>query len=213
MYRHMGLTDKAKQTWTEARDIAKQYNHGLAYGLALRNLAVLEHLEGRFEAAESMLVEAIQIFESHDDSRWLGSALSALGRMYTHAERLSEAKQCIERALEHKRKIQEIPGISGCLANLAVVHTELGEYARALQLLEEGARLAQDHVIEEEYANCLIQKLRIEVRTGSANAPQTAHEVRQICERLGATSFLQEIDGIERNLDEQESGHRDVPIW
>lgn len=202
MYLQMGQRDKARTTWNQAREIARTSNCQVAYGLAQRNLAVMECSSGNYDRAEAMLLEAIDIFESLGEKRLLGSGLSALGELYTRVGKLSDARNCIERGLDYKRQIEEIPGITGCLVSLAAVHIELGEYEVAANLMDEGIRLSREHHILEEYANCLIQRLRLELITDRNTARETLDEAKQICERLGATVFLQEIRQISLALKE-----------
>jgi len=107
--------------------------------LTLNDLGLICFKTGRYVEAETLYVEAMEMWESAGSSGGVASALNNLGGLYYKEGRYEEALQCHERALRLRRKHYN-PGyteIAGSLNHLGVLYCDFGRFFEAEEAFRE----------------------------------------------------------------------------
>jgi DNA-binding SARP family transcriptional activator len=136
-----GRDEEAAAALHEALGLALRFDlpaHGAA---ASRELGYVEFLQGRYERAEGWLSRAAEVAGDHAAERGrigsvLGSVLSDTARYPAAVERLSEARDCSERAGNGREA-------AFALAMLGRVHLLRGDLASAAATLDESLDTAR----------------------------------------------------------------------
>ena len=133
--------DAAKIAYEKVLDLGVSNMH--AEARALGNLGAVLHDRRRFDDAYASYVEAIALFESLGDQRYLGLALMNLAILDEERGRLDEARRRFERALVCLEAVRDRRLVGIALSNLGTLDLERGDYAAALDSQERArARLA-----------------------------------------------------------------------
>lgn len=126
-------------------------------GQLLLRLARIRSIQGRFETALEVGLEAAAIFERGEDARGLTTALRLLGDAYTSLGRLDEAIACLHRGLDAAERVGNVEEIGGCLMNLGLVDLKRGNIDSAVRFtrraLEEFERVGHASGRAIGYAN------------------------------------------------------------
>lgn len=111
--------------------------------LYLLNLGVARSLSGQGVAAEPLLLESLEIYESThtDDSREKAAAMREIGKLRTHLNRSVEAERQLSEAAAMYRRVYggDHIDVADCLAWQAVARYKLGHVGDARQLIDEAA--------------------------------------------------------------------------
>lgn len=113
----------------------KNYPEGYVTAESKRNLAEIYELNEEWEKVESMLLEALNIYEKilASDHQKIALSLNGLGRFYYAQGNFTKAVQYYERCLEILEKAKEVNPVNyiNSLNNLGLLHQEMGDYDKA----------------------------------------------------------------------------------
>lgn len=117
----------------------------------MTSLATTYHEVGRFDEAEPLLKDVLQIFCVNFPSNYTdtAAALSNLALFYSIQGRYSEAEPLYKEALRIERFVSQTQsnGLIVVLADLAILYSKQKRYNEAKPLLEEALIIAQSSVI------------------------------------------------------------------
>jgi tetratricopeptide (TPR) repeat protein len=178
-YRRQQLPDKAMSAYTRSRSLyqrmmaerPERLEYRLGYAVLLRHFAGFVQAQKDLDKSEEMIAESRQILErleipskTFDCREEMLQTLSAQGRIYNARGKHAEAKQVLERAVEHGRQlVRDFPShirprsiLGSACNNLYITHLRTMNTVAALQALEEACRLheslVKDQPLVAEYA-------------------------------------------------------------
>jgi non-specific serine/threonine protein kinase/serine/threonine-protein kinase len=152
VYTNLGLYDEAETPLVHALEeqrgaLGPSHPDTLT---STRRLAWLYLLQGRYEDAESVCLEALEAGGESTPARW--ALMGRLGSVYTNLGRYDEAESLLLEALRAQRRAltEDDPDTRASMANLANLYVYTGRYEDAeplrLRLLEVERRLlGEDH--------------------------------------------------------------------
>ncbi|MES2949372.1 MAG: ATP-binding protein [Pseudomonadota bacterium] len=147
-------------------ELARSTGWAVALGPCLRQMGEIMGAMGRLDAAQSMLDEAMQIYEPLRNSRNYGSVLTSLGELAhtrgDYARALGFFRQQAERAQHMGQTDQAIDAHIG-IANALL---QLGDDAQAEQAVVAGLGLAQDQGAAVSEVSALRTHARIHALRG-----------------------------------------------
>jgi tetratricopeptide (TPR) repeat protein len=115
-----------------------------ALGDVLLGLGYLLWLRGEYDAAESMLDEALQVLEPAADRARLASAYSHLGIVADLKQDIASASARHQRALEIRREMNDLSGVAASLNNLGLLSMKAGDYNAAEEQYEESLQIDRE---------------------------------------------------------------------
>jgi serine/threonine protein kinase/Tfp pilus assembly protein PilF len=183
-YAALGLFDRAASHLESAIDrLTVDPGRGhLATAKALGNLGELYRKQGRFEEAEPLLVEALELkrrFVS-DDEVSLAISINNLGLMYRDQGRPEDAEPLLEEALELERthRGEEEVGTLTAIHNLALLYLDLGRVDEAAELFARNLE-SWRRVVGEEHPFTLAATQVLAAAYGQAGRVDEAVELLQ----------------------------------
>jgi tetratricopeptide (TPR) repeat protein len=132
-----GKVDQAILFINEGITIAREQQKSDLLSGFLQQLAHAERLQGNLNAAHTALSQAEDIMRSRGNLRGLAQILGDRGLLFTRQGRYKEAWSCHEKEGAISRDLNEQHGIESSLFGQVNILKELGEYARALYLMEQ----------------------------------------------------------------------------
>ncbi len=129
--------------------IELQKEFGLEEDLAtsLNNLALLYHSQGRYEQAEPLFVQALELCQRllGEDHPHVASSLNNLALLYKSQGRYTEAELLQMQALELWQRLlgEDHPDVASSLNNLALLYNAQGHYEEAEPLLEKALKICE----------------------------------------------------------------------
>ena len=143
----------AIEYFQKAIDLQKELGQELELANSLNNLALLYYSQGRYEQAEPLLVQALEmrkriLGEHHPD---VANSLNNLAGLYDSQGRYEEAEPLLVQALEMRKRIlgEHHPDVASSLNNLASLYDSQGRYEQAeplyVQALEIFKRILGEH--------------------------------------------------------------------
>lgn len=103
----------------------------------LLGLGVVLRQRGEYEAATTMLTEALTLYAAQENQPEVATALTRLGGVAFLRRDFTAARNAWEQALTIRRAIGDREGEGSSLLNIAQVCTSLGDYGAALPLLRQ----------------------------------------------------------------------------
>ena len=144
--RMLGRYDEMRRCLEEALQIRREAGDAKAYAFASAALAEVLIEQGRYEAAEEALNEALTTLELYGPSRFLAATHSMANLLYcsqdTPIAKLLVRKHA-ERALDYARQIGNPRLLREVLVDVAFAQTRSGAPERALALTAEAEGLAE----------------------------------------------------------------------
>ena len=112
-----------------------------ALSYALVNQATIVRVRGDFEHSRALLGESDSRFLAAGDER--GRADVLVRRAYLHVAEgsIPGARDCLEQALDYRRRTNDRRGIGLALSGLGMIDTDVGDYAEAERRLDEARSL------------------------------------------------------------------------
>jgi tetratricopeptide (TPR) repeat protein len=144
----------AIQYFRKAADLQKELGLEEDFALTLNNLAELYYYQGRYDQAEPLFLQALELRkrllgEDHPD---IATSLNNLAGLYYYQGRYDQAEPLYLQALELRKRLlgEDHPSVASSLNNLALLYESQGRYDQAeplyLQALELRKRLlGEDH--------------------------------------------------------------------
>ncbi|MBX9685338.1 MAG: CHAT domain-containing protein [Candidatus Obscuribacterales bacterium] len=137
--------EKAMKLMREASEITNQENVGdtRAVGLALKQLAVLQHDLGDFEGSVKTYKKAIGFYESDLNYELQADAYKSLGDTCIDLNRISEARDAYQRGLDVLKEEPDDTMIANLLLGLGVAEASMGNFDEALKLHNKAYEMAK----------------------------------------------------------------------
>lgn len=148
---YVGDYEKAKECFLKEIQIKKIRNpkDSTIFG-TLNNIAIIFANTGNLPKAEEYFRIALQtaIRQGHDNG--LGNGYNNLGVIKIMQKTLDSVMYYLEKGMYYRRKINDIPNLSGSYNNFALYYKELKNYKLALKYADTALQLANDvHAMTE----------------------------------------------------------------
>ncbi len=167
-----GKFDSAFTEATRAQAAARAAGDRLLEAATYHAMGRIHSLTGRYREALDDNTHALALERASvgDTSRAVAGELSEMGIEYRHLGRFTEAEDAFERALAYERTHRNPEGIARVSSNLANVYVAIGDDARALPLMLDALRGAEQttNVRGEVYVHGDLAELY--VRAGDLDA-------------------------------------------
>ncbi|MDH3732473.1 MAG: tetratricopeptide repeat protein [Gemmatimonadota bacterium] len=134
---YLGQRDRQQELIDELLDRLDPELHASQIAMVYVRQGDLSILTREHEAAEVALERALALTREIGDTGVEMHALRSFGLLRWHQQRLTEAVDLVESALELDRGMDNREGVIGNLANLGSLHRALGESEKALEYLHE----------------------------------------------------------------------------
>jgi tetratricopeptide (TPR) repeat protein len=163
----LGDYDESRELLTESRGITRELGNELMLARIANLLGVLELMQDRLEEAEPWFEESLAAFERSRDREGAGVALLNLGLIGLRAGRLEDAASRLREGLRLAEELQHALQLANCVQGLAAVAAQLGNFARAGQLLGIAhAFLDASGAAHEPFLSALRDETAAAVRAG-----------------------------------------------
>ncbi len=176
--------EEAAAEFAAAASIYRALGNRLQLAYLLFNQTGSQMQLGLLDDARSSLTDALEIFESFDDTRGRAAALTNLSMVRLLQQAPQEAKEIGLQALRASREIANSVIEAGALANLGNAERELGDLDAALKHMQEAIaireRLNRSATFEELADLALAQ-----MKAGDGAALQTADDIMQRADASG----------------------------
>lgn len=140
-WRTLGRTETAEEQLRASVELYRRSPPQSGYAMALYHLGITVHARGRFDEAESLLREAIGVFErtGHQPEVMYIGAINDLGIILQEAGKPDEAEPFILRALDMMRAMDDPPAsLAITLGNVGLLRYKAGDLVEARRFMEEG---------------------------------------------------------------------------
>lgn len=196
-----GQAELAKDCFQDGLDLAGA-NPSLVRGIALRNLGYLARENENLDEAERLYEEALSIFESLAEERWIGICSGGLGVLMLLQNNITKAEHYLLKAQTLNEKLDEFEGVASSTSDLARVALEQEDFDKVETLLSKSLQLAYDHELPEEEAYAKVWLARLRERQGRVQeAFELAEEACRIFERVGlGTPFVHKVKQLRDQL-------------
>ena len=156
LYHNLGGIEHARHNHAQGEVFARKgievrrQAGGDDVALAADMVALAAILDGqqKFEEAEPLYIEALQILERSpgDNAAEIAVALNDLGALYAQRGLSDRAQDLLTRAADMKRQAigEKHPDVAVTLNNLAIVHKRRGEYALAVSLYQDALGIFEE---------------------------------------------------------------------
>ena len=137
-----GEWTEARSIYEDARDLFQREKDSRGRAQALNNLAHLDLLRGRVQAAIKTYRRSLRTFEEAPDAQE-DVALTFYNLALAHKKlgQQAEARQAIEQALTLARRLKDTFLEACCLAQQGAIYNDMGQWARASASYTQAARL------------------------------------------------------------------------
>ena len=149
----------AIQYFSKAADLQKELGLEEDFALTLNNLAYLYNLQGRYDQAEPLYLQALELRkrllgEEHPN---VAASLNNLAELYRTQGRYAEAEPLYLQALELSKRLlgEEHPNVASSLNNLALLYESQGRYDQAEPLYLQALELRK-RLLGEEHPNVAV---------------------------------------------------------
>ncbi|MEW6498823.1 MAG: tetratricopeptide repeat protein, partial [Cyanobacteriota bacterium] len=135
----------ALEYFSKAANLQKELGLEEDFASTLSNLAYLYYYQGRYDQAEPLFVQALEL-RKHllgEEHSLVAESLNDLAELYYSQERYSEAEPLVVQALALRKRLlgEEHPDVAQSLNNLALLYDSQGRYDQAELLLVQALAL------------------------------------------------------------------------
>jgi predicted ATPase/DNA-binding CsgD family transcriptional regulator len=163
----------------------------ISRGKALHAIGIIANHQGDLRRSTAALNEAIEIFESHDEQRWLSLALLRIGVTHVYAGRIADAEAAAEASLRIARSIDDPWLIQAAEGNVGVRALDRGDIDSARQHYEESIRAARDAGDRLFLGVDLVRIGKLDQHAGDLDAADLRYrEGARLIEQLGSKRDL-----------------------
>ena len=142
----LNKTDEAISILEEAENIGKQNKDDIGLANIYEKFGQIYKQMGKYSQAVNYLKEGLRIATNKEILSREANILNTLGQCYTNMSNFEEASEYIKRSISIKRQLDRpSQEIANSISNLSNVHKRIGDYAKAMTLLEESIKIARDH--------------------------------------------------------------------
>ncbi len=139
-------TDEAISILEEAENIGKQNKDDIGLANIYETFGQIYKQMGKYSKAVNYLKEGLRIATNKEILSREANILNTLGQCYTNMSQFEHASDYLKRSISIKRQIDRpAQEIANSVGNLANVHKRIGDYAKAMSLLEESIEIAREH--------------------------------------------------------------------
>lgn len=131
------------------------------------NLSFLCSQTGRYDEAEKLLYESLEIFKKLNDTRNLGDCLNNIGNLYFLKDEMKKSEDAHKEALEIGYESNDHFLIGMSIVNLASINSYFGKFAEAIEMYEEGLKIFREFGDMITSSRILIQLGREEMNMGN----------------------------------------------
>ncbi len=135
---------KAIEYFEQALEIKEKINDEEGKALVLHNMGLMYETQKQYEKALTYLFEHLVILEKTDNQVALANSLNSVGKVYLSIGDYKNAAIYLNQSREKATKLGLKQPLIHALHNLAKIHIGQGEPNRAIPLLEEHNRLADE---------------------------------------------------------------------
>jgi tetratricopeptide (TPR) repeat protein len=197
-----GAFGEARQLLEEALVIYRQLENWPDFFVAQSSLGYVLCQTGDYSQARVLLDQTMEAFQSIGMADNIAFTHCYLGLVSQGEKDAGQAIKSLEKGLAIFRELRHAWGIAACLASLANVVLQNGEYDQAGHLAQEGltqAKQAGSPYIQALCLNCLGQKARVESQDAEAHsyhrqAIRTAWETEQLPPVLDGVIGIAELE-------------------
>ena len=144
LYFVQGDYDQARRFYSEALQYVRKSGQRLEEAACLIRLSNLDMAMGLYDSAETQLRQALDIAQEAGHSKRIAVARGELGRLYRLKGRTGEAMALLDQAIAELRRIAGRYYLGYFLIEKAELLFDRGEIPLAQELVEEGARMAEE---------------------------------------------------------------------
>jgi tetratricopeptide (TPR) repeat protein len=141
---YSGDTDRALESWAEARDTYRRAGHAGGEAGVLNNIGKFRMDRGELREARSMLRQALARRRQLSDTDGVADTLNNLGIVEFMSGRLARSRRLLQLGLRLRRRAGDPFGEMLATANLAELDLLAGHYGAAESELERALRFMQD---------------------------------------------------------------------
>lgn len=142
----LNKTDEAISILEEAENIGKQNKDDVGLANIYEKFGQIYKQMGKYSKAITYLKEGLRIATNKEILSREANILNTLGQCYTNMSKFEEASEYIKRSISIKRQLDRpSQEIANSISNLSNVHKRIGDYAKAMSLLEESIEIAREH--------------------------------------------------------------------
>jgi class 3 adenylate cyclase/predicted ATPase len=183
-------SSEAEATYQRSQELSRETKDDAALFTALRGLGYVYHVRANLRDATQLIDEVVALAHRVDDSALLAEAYHLAGVSKFHLGAFRSARDWLQQSLEAggdcSRHHSDVYGINlGVFCNAYIAHCDwhLGYPDRALQMAEEGLRLAREasHAFSIALALDYLAMLH-QFRLEPTAALKKAEEARSLCQ-------------------------------
>lgn len=135
---------KALDFFEQALVLRKELKDEPGRALTLHNIALMHEMQGRYDTALEYMFEHLEILKTLEDRRALPNSLNSIGKVYLSLGDDKTAATYLNQSREKSAELDMKQPLAHALYNLAKIHIRQNEPGRAVPLLEEHIRIADD---------------------------------------------------------------------
>lgn len=132
-YRRLRNRPKALEYFYKSLDLAKEEKNIELEATVYNNVAIIYESDGHDSLAIAYYQLSIKYHALCNDSAGIALANSNLGELYLGQKKITEAKECLEKAFSIAKQIKDDRQIAFSISNLGLVALEEGDDKRALE--------------------------------------------------------------------------------
>ncbi|HEX4628309.1 MAG TPA: tetratricopeptide repeat protein, partial [Gemmatimonadales bacterium] len=177
---YRGQYDSVRVLWLGALDRARELRDSVAEARLITWLGLVAWRQGDYKTARRLGEQALALKLQLNLRQQLFKSYNALGLLAWNEARVHDAVMLFGKAADAAREAGDDKGLASVSGNLALVHTELGDFAAAragFLTARDGGRRLQDARLE---GNALTNLGMLDIRVGDPlSAVAALEEARQ----------------------------------
>lgn len=142
VYRNVGQTGKALETFIDALALAERVGNKAIEADALHKIGVTYLFVNEYEDALEYGIREEKIWLHLKDSTGLANTYNFLGLIYLNQNRMAEASETLNRSMELARKLGDKNLLYKPLVNLADLHIRAGNGDKAVETVRESLSIS-----------------------------------------------------------------------
>lgn len=142
-YQYKGDNLKSFDFYSEAKEVALNFQDTLQFAHALNSLGRLYFNQGSFLKAYDHFYEALKHFNSLSDLQGSAYVYKSLSELYRSQNNYVKAEEMAKKTLEIREKLGDVTGQISVLVELAAIYVERQNYNKAVREYEKALRVAE----------------------------------------------------------------------
>lgn len=141
----------ARELYEKLFSVSKSQSAESGAMQAIRGLASINFREGKWEEAERLSLEHLQLAENSRDLYEKSVGLFNIGQVYWRTGRWQQAEESLKSALEIQAENHWFERMMPTIAILGVVHRNQDEYEQALEIYQKGIETHLKEKVSDQY--------------------------------------------------------------